>query len=75
MGVERYEPSEWCQCAKEGWKFMYCDSGWTLLQCPDKFKKFHAYWACETFVLVEKPNIAMEGEWEKKENDLTIKLD
>ena len=44
---------------------MHSDSGWTLLQCPDKFK----------FILVEKSNVAIEGEWNKEENGVMVQLD
>ena len=42
-----------------------CDSGLILLQCPDKLKKSHKMWANETFILVEKSNVALEGGWKK----------
>ena len=56
-----YKPSEWCQCAKEGWGLLHCESGLTLLQCSDKLKIGKELWACETFILIKKPNVALEG--------------
>ena len=70
-----YEPSEWCQCAKEGWRFLHCNSQWTMLQCPDKLKIHEELWANETFILVEKLNVALEGGWKKEDNGLMVQLD
>ena len=69
MDLEWYKPSEWCQCAEEGWRFIHCYSGWTLLQYPDKFKNCHENWDSETF-----PYVALEGGWKKEENGLMVKL-
>ena len=74
MGLERYEPSEWSQCAKEEWRFLHCDSGWTLLRFLDKFKNSHELWASESFILVKKPNVAIEGGWKKEKNALIVQL-
>ena len=61
MNAFIYKPSEWCPCAKNGLRFLHCKSGWTLLQCPDKLKINEDFGACETFILVKKPNVAIEG--------------
>ena len=61
MGLERYEPNKWCKCAKEEWRFIHCDLGWKLLQCPEKFKNCCEGRANEIFILVEEPHVAIDG--------------
>ena len=38
IGLESFEPSDCCQHAQKGGDNYY--SEWTLLQCPEKFKKY-----------------------------------
>ena len=70
-----YEPSEWCPGAKEGWRFLHCESGWTLLQCPDKYKINEGFAECETLIIIKKPNVALVREWKKDDNGLMLPLD
>ena len=39
------------------------------------FKNSYKLWARETFIFVEKPNVALEGEWKNEENGLMVQLD
>ena len=70
-----YKPSEWCPFAKEEWRFLHCEFGWTLLQCPDKYKINEGFGACDTFIIIQKQNVALEGEWKKDDDGLMVPLD
>ena len=72
MGLERCEPSELCQCAKWGWRFLHCVSGWTLLQCPEKFKNDMKIGPVRPSFWLKNE---LEGGWKKDENGLMVKLD
>ena len=54
---------------------MHCDSGWTLLQCPDKFKKIHEDRTSEAFIFVEKPNVVIDSGWNKEKDGVMVQLD
>ena len=33
------------------------------------------FWACETFIIIKKPNVRLEGGWKKDDNGLVVPLD
>ena len=48
---------------------------WTLLPCLNKLKIGEELWVCETFIIVEKRNVVLEGKLKKDENGFMVQLD